>query len=339
MRYSGIGGQAVMEGVMMRNGDRYAVAVRKPDHEIEVEVKDYKGPTNESAWKKIPLVRGVVNFVDSLVLGMSTLMYSASFFEEEEEEAPKEKKRGRGSKKEAEPKALTEEEIQKKKAKEESQEKAMMTGVVVFSIVMAVAIFMILPYYLSTVFQKFIDSQTVISILEGILRLVIFIVYILLISRMKDIQRVFMYHGAEHKCINCIEHGLDLNVENVRKSSKEHKRCGTSFLMFVVIISIILFLFIRVDSHALRLIIRILLIPVIAGISYEILRLAGRREGPVINALSKPGMWMQHLTTKEPDDEMIEVGIASVEAVFDWKKYQEEILMEDPDAFAEGKPS
>lgn len=192
---------------------------------------------------------------------------------------------------------------------------------------------MILPYYLSTVFQKFIDSQTVISILEGVLRLVIFVVYILLISRMKDIQRVFMYHGAEHKCINCIEHGLALNVENVRKSSKEHKRCGTSFLMFVVIISIILFLFIRVDSHALRLIIRILLIPVIAGISYEILRLAGRKEGPIINALSKPGMWMQHLTTKEPDDEMIEVGIASVEAVFDWKKYQEEIRAEDPEAF------
>lgn len=332
MRYSGIGGQAVMEGVMMRNGDKYAVAVRKPDHEIEVDVKDYKGPGNESVWKKFPLVRGVVSFVDSLVLGMSTLMYSASFFEEEEE-APKEKKRGRGHKKDAEPKTLAEEEIQKMKAKEESQEKAMMTGVVIFSVVMAVAIFMILPYYLSTVFQKVIDSQTVISILEGILRLVIFIVYILLISRMKDIQRVFMYHGAEHKCINCIEHGLELNVDNVRKSSKEHKRCGTSFLMFVVIISIILFLFIRVDSHALRLIIRILLIPVIAGISYEILRLAGRREGPIINTLSKPGMWMQHLTTKEPDDEMIEVGIASVEAVFDWKKYQEEVRAEDPEGF------
>ena len=330
MRYSGIGGQAVMEGVMMRNGDKYAVAVRKPDHEIEVDVKDYKGPSNGSVWKKLPLVRGVVNFIDSLVLGMSTLMYSASFFEDEEEEEPAEKKQ-RKSKKEKSAEA----DIQK----QEKQEKAMMTGVVVISIVMAVLIFMILPYYLSTIFSKITDSQTIISILEGAIRLAIFIVYILLISQMKDIQRVFMYHGAEHKCINCIEHGLELNVENVRKSSKEHKRCGTSFLMFVVIISIILFLFIRVDSHALRLLIRVLLIPVIAGISYEILRLAGRSDNVIVNILSKPGMWMQHLTTKEPDDEMIEVGIASVEAVFDWKKYQDEIRAEDPDAFAEGVTS
>ena len=391
MRYSGIGGQAVMEGVMMRNGDKYAVAVRKPDHEIEVDVKDYKGPSSGSAWKKIPLVRGVVNFIDSLVLGMSTLMYSASFFEDEEEEEPADKKQ-RKSKKDKSAKAATvsatnksepaeavvsetnginiESEaeitagqtsekseadleqteavkIEKQKPvkteaeiqKQEKQEKAMMTGVVVISIVMAVLIFMILPYYLSTIFSKITDSQTIISILEGAIRLAIFIVYILLISQMKDIKRVFMYHGAEHKCINCIEHGLELNVENVRKSSKEHKRCGTSFLMFVVIISIILFLFIRVDSHALRLLIRVLLIPVIAGISYEILRLAGRSDNVIVNILSKPGMWMQHLTTKEPDDEMIEVGIASVEAVFDWKKYQDEIRAEDPDAFAEGATS
>ena len=199
----------------------------------------------------------------------------------------------------------------------------------IFSVVLAVAIFMILPYYMSTLFQKVTDSQTVVAVMEGVLRLVIFIGYLLLISRMKDIQRVFMYHGAEHKCINCIEHGLDLNVENVRISSKEHKRCGTSFLMFVVIISIILFLFIRVDSHTLRLVIRLLLVPVIAGVSYEVLRLAGRYDNPVINILSKPGMWMQGLTTKEPDDEMIQVGIASVEAVFDWRAYQEEIRREE----------
>lgn len=391
MRYSGIGGQAVMEGVMMRNGDKYAVAVRKPDHEIEVDVKDYKGPSNSSVWKKLPLVRGVVNFIDSLVLGMSTLMYSASFFEDEEEEEAADKKQGKtkkdksaeeatvfvANKSEPEEEVVTENngvniesqaeittgqtsekseadheqtesaKIEKQKPvkteaeiqKQEKQEKAMMTGVVVISIVMAVLIFMILPYYLSTIFSKITDSQTIISILEGAIRLAIFIVYILLISQMKDIQRVFMYHGAEHKCINCIEHGLELNVENVRKSSKEHKRCGTSFLMFVVIISIILFLFIRVDSHALRLLIRVLLIPVIAGISYEILRLAGRSDNVIVNVLSKPGMWMQHLTTKEPDDEMIEVGIASVEAVFDWKKYQDEIRAEEPDAFAEGATS
>ena len=318
MKYSGIGGQAVMEGVMMRNGDKYAIAVRKPDQEIIVEKKEYKGIAN-SKWAKVPLVRGVISFVDSLVLGMSTLMFSASFFEEEEEEQPK-KKKG----KQAEEKVLTKEEIKKAEAKAAKQEKAMMTGVMVVAIILAVAIFMILPYYLSAALQKVVDNQTVVAIFEGVIRLVIFIAYILLISRMKDIQRVFMYHGAEHKCINCIEHGLDLNVENVKKSSKEHKRCGTSFLVFVVVISIILYLFIRVDSHALKVIIRILLIPVIAGVSYELLRAAGRYNNPIINLLSKPGLWMQQLTTKEPDEDMIEVGIASIEAIFDWKAYQKE---------------
>lgn len=317
MKYSGIGGQAVMEGVMMRNGDKYAVAVRKPDQEIVVEKKEYKGIV-DAKWNKVPLVRGVLSFIDSLVLGMSTLMFSASFFEKEEEEQPKKKK---GKKEE---KVLTEEDIKKQEEKAAKQEKALMTGVLIFSIIMAIAIFMVLPYYLSAAFQKVVDNQTVVSIFEGILRLVIFIVYILLISQMKDIQRVFMYHGAEHKCINCIEHGLDLNLENVKKSSKEHKRCGTSFLVFVVVIAIILYLFIRVDSHALKIIIRLLLIPVIAGVSYELLRAAGRHDNVIMRILSKPGMWMQQLTTKEPDDDMIEVGIASVEAIFDWKAYQKE---------------
>ena len=308
MRYSGIGGQAVMEGVMMKNKERYAVAVRKPDQEIEVMTKEYKGIVQGEVWQKIPLVRGVLSFIDSLVLGMSTLMYSASFFEDEED--AKEKKQDTA---------------EKKKAKEN----AMMGGTVVMSIVLAVAIFMILPYYLSVLCSRFIASDMVVAVIEGILRLAIFIGYIMLISRMKEIQRVFMYHGAEHKCINCIEHGLELNVENVRKSSKEHKRCGTSFLMFVVIISVILFLFIRVDSHALRLVLRLVLIPVIAGVSYELLRAAGRSDNLVINLISKPGLWMQGLTTKEPDDDMIEVGIASVEAVFDWRSYIAEIRAEE----------
>ena len=308
MRYSGIGGQAVMEGVMMKNKERYAVAVRKPDREIEVMTKEYKGIVPGEVWQKIPLLRGVLSFIDSLVLGMSTLMYSASFFEDEEES--KEKKRDTA---------------EKKKAKEN----AMMGGTVALSIVLAVAIFMILPYYLSVLCSRFIASDMVVAAIEGILRLAIFIGYILLISRMKEIQRVFMYHGAEHKCINCIEHGLELNVENVRKSSKEHKRCGTSFLMFVVIISVILFLFIRVDSHVLRLVLRLALVPVIAGVSYELLRAAGRSDNPVINLISKPGLWMQGLTTKEPDDDMIEVGIASVEAVFDWRSYIAEIRAEE----------
>ena len=327
MKYSGIGGQSVMEGVMMRNGKKYAVAVRRPDHEIEVKVEDNKGSLFDEKWNKVPLVRGVLSFIDSLVLGMSTLMYSASFFEDEEEETGKDKKKKDKNKDKDKEETVTD---PKDQAKKDRAEKAMMGGTLVFSVVLAVAIFMILPYYLSQLFQRFVtDNANLVAIFEGILRLVIFIGYIVLISRMEDIQRVFMYHGAEHKCINCIEHGLDLTVENVRKSSKEHKRCGTSFLVFVIVISIILYLFIRVDSHAMRLIIRLLLIPVIAGLSYELIRAAGRTENRFIQLLSKPGLWMQGLTVKEPDDEMIEVGIASVEAVFDWKSFVEEVRAEE----------
>lgn len=315
MRYSGIGGQAVMEGVMMRNGDKYAVAVRKPDHEIEVDVKDYKGPSNSSVWKKLPLVRGVVNFIDSLVLGMSTLMYSASFFEDEEEEEPAKKQRKSKKDKSAEA------DIQK----QEKQEKAMMTGVVVISIVMAVLIFMILPYYLSTIFSKITDSQTIISILEGAIRLAIFIVYILLISQMKDIQRVFMYHGAEHKTINCLEAGVELTPENVDNFSRLHKRCGTSFIFIVMIISMVFFFFIRVDTIWLRIVLRLLFLPLVAGVSYEFIRLAGSSDHPLVQIFSKPGLALQRLTTKEPDHSMIEVAIASVEGVFDWREYLENL--------------
>ena len=315
MRYSGIGGQAVMEGVMMKNQEKYAVAVRKPDHEIEVKVSEYTGIIRNKKIRNMPILRGVFSFIESLVLGMQTLTYSASFFEEEEED-----------KKKKEP--MTEEERRKQEQKEKKQENAMMGGTVVLSIVLAVAVFMMLPYYISTLFQKVITSQWVIALSEGVIRLVIFIGYVALISLMKDIRRVYMYHGAEHKCINCIEHGMDLTVENVRKSSRFHKRCGTSFLLIVMLVSILFFMFIRVDSPILRVVFRLLLIPVIAGVSYEFIRLAGRSDNAVVNLLSKPGLWLQGLTTKEPDDAMIEVGIASVEAVFDWKPYVEEIRRE-----------
>jgi uncharacterized protein YqhQ len=286
---------------MMKNQDRYAVAVRKPDHEIEIKVNDYKGTLKNQRLRHLPVVRGVINFVESLYLGMSTLMYSASFYEDEEEEKQKEK---------GETPAW--------------QEKAMMGGTVAFSIVFALLLFFLLPYFLSGLFRKVIASDVLLALVEGVIRLVIFVGYIAVISLTPDIRRVFMYHGAEHKCINCIEHGLELTVENVRRSSKQHKRCGTSFLLIVMLISIIFFMFIRVDSRVLQLVLRLLLIPVIAGVSYEFIRLAGRYENPVINALSQPGLWMQRLTTKEPDDEMIEVGIASVEAVFDWRAWQKE---------------
>lgn len=315
MKYSGIGGQAVMEGVMMKNRDRYAVAVRKPDQQIEIKVSDCKPSARNQKVRNLPVIRGVVNFIESLVLGMKTLMYSAEFFEEEEE-----------NKKEIKKQTLSAEEKKKLEEKEKRQEKVLMGGTVVFSLVLALAVFFALPYFLSGFFRKLTGSETLTALMEGVLRLIIFIGYITLISLTPDIKRVFMYHGAEHKCINCIEHGLPLTVENVKKSSRLHKRCGTSFLLIVMLVSILFFMFIRVKSRPLQMLLRLVLIPVIAGVSYEFIRLAGRYENRLVNLLSKPGLLLQRMTTKEPDSDMIEVGIASVEAVFDWKKWQEEEL-------------
>ena len=303
MKSSNIGGQAVIEGVMMKNKERYAVAVRKPDGEIEVTTDTYKSVVGKyTALTKLPFVRGIFNFVDSLVLGMKTLTWSASFYEEEEE------------------KEMTE--VEEKK--QERTEKLLMTLTMVVSFALAIGIFMVLPYFLSDLLKKWISSYTVRIIIEGIIRIAIFVAYVGGISVMNDIKRLYRYHGAEHKCINCIEHGLPLTVENVRKSSKEHKRCGTSFMLFVMIVGIVLLFFVRVESPLMRVIVRIALLPVIAGISYELIKWAGSSENPVVCILSKPGPWLQGLTTKEPDDEMIEVGIAAVEAVFDWKAYLRE---------------
>ena len=306
MKSSNIGGQAVLEGIMMRHGDDYAVAVRKPDGEIFVQKEEYHSVIKWKALTKIPFVRGVFNFIDSMVLGIKTLMFSAEFYEDEEEVKSE--------------KELTEEEI----AKKEKQEKWMMNATVAISVVIAVAVFMVLPYFLSSLLKPLMPSYHLRTLVEGFVRIGIFILYIALISRMDDIQRTFMYHGAEHKCINCIEHGLPLTVDNVRISSRQHKRCGTSFLFFVLAISIILLMLIQVESPLMRAIVRIALIPVIAGISYEVLKLAGRSENPIINLLSRPGLAIQKLTTKEPDDSMIEVAIQAVEAVFDWRAYEAE---------------
>ena len=302
MKSSNIGGQAVLEGIMMRNGGRYSVAVRKPDGDIEVDIRQYKSIIPWKTPLKIPFIRGIFNFVDSLVLGMKTLTFSASFFEEEEEEL------------------LTEAEAKKR----EKNEKIMMNLTVVLSVIIAAGLFMVLPYYLSGLVKHYTDSRMVMTVCEGLIRVGLFLLYIALISRMKDIQRTFMYHGAEHKCINCIEHGLPLTVENVRKSSRQHKRCGTSFLFLVLAISIVLLLLIHVDSAVMRVVVRILLLPVIAGISYEVLKLAGRSDNILINLISSPGLAIQKLTTKEPDDDMIEVAIQAVEAVFDWRAYEAE---------------
>ena len=306
MKYSGIGGQAVIEGIMMKNQDNYATAVRRPDGSIEVKKDTYVSMTEKVKFFALPFVRGVFSFADSMILGMRSLTWSASFFEDDEDEEPGKLE-----------KFLTDRFGEKLEA-------ALMTAVMVFSILMAIVIFMVLPLVIANFFRRFIASETVMAVLEGLIRIMIFIGYIKLISGMEDIRRTYMYHGSEHKCINCLENGLVLNVENVRNSSKEHKRCGTSFLLFVMVISILFFMVVRVDTVWLRIVSRIVLIPVIAGVSYEVLRLAGRSNSKIMNIVSRPGMWMQGLTTKEPDDSMIEVAIAAVEEVFDWKSYLEE---------------
>ena len=293
-RYSGIGGQAVLEGIMMKNNEKYAVAVRKPNGEIAVELENYQGVLHDSKFKNIPFIRGVFNFVDSLVLGMRCLNYSASFYEAEDGEAPK--KDGSGSK--------------------------LVTALVtIFSIVLALGIFVVLPYYLTSFLDGYLRNASLMAIIEGGLRIVIFLLYICGIGLMSDIRRLYRYHGAEHKCINCIEKGRPLTVHNVMRSSRLHRRCGTSFIFFVLFVSIILFFFIQVDNPLQKVGLRILLMPVVAGISYEIIRIAGRSNNILVRLISAPGMCIQRLTTKEPDKGMVEVAIAAVEAVFDWKQF------------------
>lgn len=313
MKPSNIGGQAVMEGIMMRHKDKYAVAVRRPDKEIEIKVEDYKCTFGKAGFLKWPIIRGVVSFVDGLVVGTKCLMYSAEIAGDEEDE-----------KESAKNAALSEEELSAKKAKEAKQFQWLLYITVAISIIFSVAAFMLLPYALASLLRKVGVSEFGVTVAEAFVKLALFLGYMFLISRMKDIQRTFMYHGAEHKCINCIEHGLPLTVENVRKSSRQHKRCGTSFLFFVLAISIILLLLIQVESPLMRVVVRIALLPVIAGISYEVLKLAGNSENALVNLLSKPGMAIQMMTTSEPDDDMIEVAIQAVEAVFDWRAYERE---------------
>lgn len=306
MKYSGIGGQAVIEGIMMKNADTYATAVRKPDGTIAVEKDTYEGFAKKFNLLKIPFVRGIFVFIDSMVVGSKCLRFSASFFEDDEDS------------KESKFEAFL------KKTFGDKIDNIIMTLSMIFSFVLAIGIFMLLPMALSNILKLFISNYYVIAVVEGFIRVAIFIIYILIISMVPDIKRTFMYHGAEHKCINCLENGLELNVDNVLKSSREHKRCGTSFIFIVMIISILCFMVIRVDSIWLRAVSRIVLVPVIAGVSYEFLSLAGKYDNFLVNILSKPGLMMQGLTTKEPTEDMVEVAIVAVEEVFDWKKYLRE---------------
>lgn len=302
MKRTTVGGQAVIEGVMMRNGKKCAIAVRKPDHTIEIKEMTQESVTEKYPFLRLPILRGVVNFIESMVVGIQTLTYSASFYEEEEVEESKFDRWLENTFK-------------------EKTESILMGFTVIIALFMSIGIFMVLPYLMTGFLEGKVASHTAVLILEGIVRILIFLGYIILISRMEDIQRVFMYHGAEHKTINCLEHGEDLTPENVKKYSRLHKRCGTSFLFIVMFISIFFFFFIKTDTIWMRVVSRLLLIPVIAGVSYEFIRFAGRSNVCIVNVLSKPGMMLQKLTTREPDEEMIEVAIKSVEGVMDWKTY------------------
>lgn len=306
MRYSGIGGQAVIEGVMMKGTGKYAVSVRKPDGRIEVKTEEYKSWKERYAAAKVPVIRGVISFAESLVMGMKTLNYSAEFWEEEEQKEEKAKDKKKGT------------------AGNESREKRndlLMGLVVMLAVLIAIGLFVLLPFFVSELLAKQIHSVQVRGLIEGVIRVVLFVGYVKAISFMEDIRRVFMYHGAEHKCINCVENGYELTIENARKQTTVHKRCGTSFMLVVMFISILFFMFISVPNIWVRMVLRILLIPVIAGISYECIIFAGKSESKVVAVLSKPGLWLQSLTTKEPDNDMLEVAISSVEAVFDWRAF------------------
>ncbi|MDO4487575.1 MAG: DUF1385 domain-containing protein [Eubacteriales bacterium] len=303
MKYSGIGGQAVIEGIMMKNKNKYAIAVRKPDKTIDVKVESCKAFSDDHKWAKLPIIRGAVNFVDSMIVGMQTLSYSASFFEDDPDTKP------------------SKFEIWLQKMFGDKLDKIIMTASIVFALVLSVVLFMWLPLFIVGLFSEFIPNHFWQALLEGVLRVAIFIAYIKIVSGTEDIKRTFMYHGAEHKCINCVEHGLDLTKENVMKSSKEHKRCGTSFIFIVMIISILFFVVIRVDNVALKFLLRLFLIPVIAGISYEALKFMGTHDSKLVDFFAKPGLLMQGLTTLEPDEDMAEVAIAATEAVFDWRAY------------------
>ena len=302
---SGIGGQAVLEGVMMKNKEAYAIAVRKQDGEIDLEITEYHGVMHGSVLTKVPFIRGVFNFIDSFILGMRSINHSADLFGVTDDPE-------------------TGFDRFMNKLFKDKAEKVTSGLTVLLSVILALGLFIFLPYYLSSILERYIMNSSLLALVEGLIRLVIFLLYLLAISLLKDIRRLFMYHGAEHKCINCIEHGHELTVENVKKASRLHKRCGTSFLLFVMVISIILFMFITVDNPARRIVFRLLLIPVIAGISYEVIKLAGRSNNVIVNLLSAPGLALQFITTKEPDEDMIEVAIKSVEGVFDWKNFLEE---------------
>lgn len=305
-----IGGQAVMEGVMMRGPHLIATAVRKPDGEIIIDEQSV-GKVRKSKILKLPVIRGCINFFDSMIIGVKSLMFSAKFFDVDDEGDPTEE----------EPSKF--EQWLERKLGSEKALSAVIYIAVILSLLVSVGLFILLPTILVGFIKQFIENHVALTLLEGLVRIVIFLLYLTLVSQTKDIKRVFMYHGAEHKSIFCYEHGEELSVENVRRQKRLHPRCGTSFLLIVMVISIVVFSFISWDNPFTRLLLRLLLLPVVAGISYEIIKFAGRHENWFTKAISAPGMWLQLITTREPDDSQIEVAIAALKAVMPESKEED----------------
>lgn len=298
MRRVDVGGQAVIEGVMMKSKSTYSVAIRKPDKEILLDKKEYKSISEKFKIFKLPIFRGMLAFLESLIIGMKILTFSAEFFEVEGEEPSKfdaflERKFG-------------------------DKVNDILIGVsIIFAIILSVGLFIVLPLVISQLLKPLLATPSLMNLIDGVLRVLIFLAYLKIISLMNDVQRVFQYHGAEHKCINCLEHEDELTVENVMKHSRLHKRCGTNFLLIVVLMSIFVLMIINVQTIGLRLIVRLVCLPLIAGLSYEVIKWLGRSESKLVKIISAPGLWLQNLTTREPDEAQIEVAIVALKGAIE----------------------
>ncbi len=292
-----IGGQALMEGILMRGPEKEAIVVRKPDGTLEEKVESVTSPKDKFAPFGWPIIRGSVNFVDTMIKGVKALTYSASFLPEEDAEPDKVDKW-----------------IEKHFTAEKAQK--IIIGVsVVIGLVVSVGLFILLPTILAGLFYNAVESRILRNLIEGVIRIVIFLLYMILASKMKEIKRVWMYHGAEHKTIFCYEAGLPLTVENAKIQPRLHPRCGTSFMIIVMVVSILVFSVVNVESVWLRMALRLALLPVTVGISYELIKYAGRHDNWFTRIISAPGKALQLITTKEPDDDMLEVAIRSLELV------------------------
>lgn len=294
MKICNIGGQALIEGILMRHENDVSIAIRSSDGEIIIKKEELKQSSLVKILKRVPILRGIVGFVESLSIGYRALEYSVGFLENETTDK------------------ASDMEKTVEYNKKSSSNGAFMVFSMLISIVLAISLFMVLPYVLASILKKAEANRMVIAIAEGIIRIAIFFIYMFLVSMAKDIKRVFMYHGAEHKCINCIENELELNIKNVMKSSRFHKRCGTGFLFYIVIISTVLFMFIKADTIFLRVIVRLLLVPIIAGLAYELLKATGKTDNVFIRLLTKPALFFQRFTTKEPSEDMVEVAIKAI---------------------------